>query len=144
MIDRFLAKVKKTDSCWLWTASSNGHGYGQFAVSRRLGKPLAAHRVSFVIHVGPIPKGMFVLHRCDIPACVNPQHLFLGNQKDNMQDRIAKGRQPKGYKHKNPKTQCSRGHRWTKENTRLRPGRRYCNACNTERSRERRARLRRD
>lgn len=77
--------------CWLWTGSSNSRGYGQIASGR--GFPVLAHRISFLLHRGPIPAGMQVLHRCDVRACVNPAHLFLGTAQDNMDDKIAKGRE---------------------------------------------------
>lgn len=86
--ERFWPKVRVAglDECWLWTGSltTNG-GYGQLARNRRLG-PIRANRVSFEIHRGPIPEGMCVLHTCDTPACVNPNHLFLGTRGDNCRD----------------------------------------------------------
>jgi hypothetical protein len=85
---RFWSKVKKTDSCWLWTASRTKKGYGRFGTGR-------AHRASFEAANGKIPPGKFVLHRCDVPACVNPKHLFLGTHSENMEDKYAKGRQIK-------------------------------------------------
>lgn len=67
--------------CWLWTAAVNACGYGILA-----GKIGLAHRFSFALHRGPIPIGMNVLHRCDVPCCVNPDHLFVGTQRDNILD----------------------------------------------------------
>lgn len=64
-------------------------GYGQFNTSIKL---VRAHRFSYELHFGKIPQGMFVCHKCDIPNCVNPEHLFLGTPKDNTQDCIRKGR----------------------------------------------------
>ena len=86
---RFMEKVDKTDDCWLWTASKYPTGYGQFSLN---GKPHRAHRVAYELFVAPIPNGMYVLHQCDTPACVNPEHLFLGTQADNMRDMTEKAR----------------------------------------------------
>lgn len=92
--ERFWAKVEKTGACWLWTASlvKNG-GYGQFnlIVSGRK-TPVRAHRYSYELAFGPIPDGLHVCHRCDVPRCVRPEHLFLGTDTENMRDCIAKGR----------------------------------------------------
>ena len=74
--------------CWLWIGGTNQDGYGAFA---RYGEK-RAHRVSWVMHRGPIPAGMHVLHTCDVPGCVNPDHLFLGTHQDNMADLRSKGR----------------------------------------------------
>ena len=86
---RFWMSVTKDESgCWLWTVAANG-GYGHL---KRAGKRLLAHRVSWEIHNGAIPDGLWVLHRCDNPPCVNPAHLFLGTPGDNVLDCVSKGR----------------------------------------------------
>ncbi len=94
---RFWAKVYKTDSCWLWTASLRNKGYGAFSYHRDgLLIQDRAHRYSWMIHKGTIPDGKWVLHNCpdgDNPACVNPAHLFIGDAQSNVADMIAKGRQ---------------------------------------------------
>lgn len=81
--------------CWIWTGSVMKNGYGHFQVgkSRKTHKLAPAHRVSYELNIGSIPEGMCVLHKCDVPACVNPYHLFLGTYKDNAMDMAAKGRQ---------------------------------------------------
>jgi len=83
--------------CWLWTACCNEDGYGKITVEH---KSIGAHRVSWELYKTSIPDGMHVLHKCDNPPCVNPGHLFLGTNADNMADRDAKGRQarPRGEK----------------------------------------------
>lgn len=86
----FWSHVEKTDSCWLWTRhTSHRFGYGFFCYQ---GVSQNAHRVSWQLKHGDIPKGMCVLHRCDVPSCVNPDHLFLGTRGDNNSDRLLKGR----------------------------------------------------
>jgi hypothetical protein len=89
--DRFWEKVKKNkDGCWEWTANKMRLGYGMFRFDKIW---QLSHRVSWKITNGPIPEGLNVLHRCDNPACVRPDHLFLGTQIDNIKDMVKKGRQ---------------------------------------------------
>lgn len=86
---RFLAKVKKTSKCWIWIGGFSSKGYGSFWWK---GRPWKAHRVAYSIFKGRIPKGLFILHKCDNPACVRPKHLFAGTNQDNMDDMMRKGR----------------------------------------------------
>ena len=88
--ERFWEKVAKTDTCWLWAAGKDKYGYGAFWVA---GKTVKAHRFSWEMHFGAIPAIACVLHICDTPLCINPGHLFLGSNADNMADKVAKGRQ---------------------------------------------------
>lgn len=77
------------NGCWIWNKSLNKPGYGQFYFN---GKYYGAHRASWMIYRGPIPDGLWILHRCDVRACVNPNHLFLGTNQDNILDAVSKGR----------------------------------------------------
>lgn len=93
--DRFWEKVLIAPPmvCWEWIASKDPHGYGQIRTGGPGGGPLRqAHRVSYELHNGPIPAGLLVRHTCDNPGCVNPDHLRLGTQADNVQDMIDRGR----------------------------------------------------
>lgn len=88
-MERFWSKVDKTGDCWSWTAYTNKSGYGVFRLD---GKTLTSHRLSWIWANGSIPDGMHILHRCDNPKCVNPEHLWAGTHSDNMKDMARKGR----------------------------------------------------
>lgn len=92
--DRVKNYVMKTSTCWIWVGHKNEHGYGLITNNYR--KQVRAHRFIYEQTYGKIPKGLNALHKCDNPACVNPKHIFLGTQKDNVIDMIKKDRG--GYK----------------------------------------------
>lgn len=95
---RFEAKIEKQkNGCWIWKSSKTNSGYGKFNIR---GKHMVAHRYSYELYKGSIPKGMCICHSCDNKLCVNPEHLWIGTQKDNIQDCKNKGRLPnlKGIK----------------------------------------------
>lgn len=88
--EKFWAKVKKEpNACWIWTGSGNPDGYGIVSVSN---SRMSTHRYSYELAFGKIPEGLHVLHKCDNPPCVNPAHLFLGTNADNMEDKNVKDR----------------------------------------------------
>ena len=96
--ERFWRYARRSDNngCWAWAGARDHNGYGYMGIKVRQGKnnhtAIRAHRVSWMIHRGPIPRGMCVLHKCDNPQCTNPDHLFLGTRKDNNEDKIIKNR----------------------------------------------------
>ena len=92
---RLWAGTVKTEDCWLWQGARSKRGYGCMTDKPR-NKIWRVHRLSWELANGPIPEDICVLHRCDVPNCVRPEHLFLGTQLENIKDRDKKGRQAKG------------------------------------------------
>lgn len=94
VVARFHTKYEQAEGCWLWRAGHYKNGYGQFMLYRYPDSQVntQAHRVAYVVWKGNIPRGRVVMHTCDVPACVNPAHLQLGDQADNIADAARKGR----------------------------------------------------
>lgn len=87
--ERLLRKVNKSDmGCWIWVGGKTSDNYGSFYFK----KPMKAHKVSYILHVGDVPEGLCVLHQCDNTLCINPDHLWLGTQLENIKDRDKKHR----------------------------------------------------
>jgi|SRR6478736_7968963 len=90
--ERLFSRIAINDSgCWVWTGAKNEKGYGKIGLPRS-SKTARCHRVSYELANGPVPDGVMVLHRCDNPSCINPEHLFLGTAQDNSIDMATKGR----------------------------------------------------
>lgn len=94
--ERFWSKVAKSNGCWEWQGQITNRGYGQFVI--RHGKKIYAHRYAYEMEYGPIEIGLFICHHCDNRKCVRPSHLFVGTQKDNIQDAVRKCRMANGYR----------------------------------------------
>lgn len=126
--DRFWGKVQvgAPAACWPWAGALSG-GYGMFWVG---GRSQHASRVSYAIANGPIPGGLYACHSCDNPRCVNPAHLFLGSQQDNVRDMHNKRRGRESRK-----THCPQGHEYSGDNLMFqKSGARFCRTCHNARS----------
>ena len=125
--------VPQPNGCHLWTGAKTGGGYGRIArvVGGRT-RTYLAHRLAWEEDRGEaIPAGLLVLHTCDVPACVNPEHLYVGTHKQNTQDLVARGRGTK-TRQRTLRTACSRGHEYTAETTYVMPSnpkQRICRIC---------------
>lgn len=97
---RFWNKVKKTKSCWIWGGCKDKNGYGRIGIGK---KNLRTHRFSYELNIGKITEGLFVLHKCDNPSCVNPEHLKVGTHKENQHDKSIRrrisGKRNPNYRH---------------------------------------------
>lgn len=107
--ERFWRKVAlaSRDQCWIWQGARDLDGYG--FIKQRDGAQLRAHRVSFELHHGPVPPGLYVCHSCDNPSCVNPEHLFAGTHQDNTDDKVRKGRSARLIGSGNPMSRLAPG-----------------------------------
>lgn len=111
IVERFWDRIKRTQTCWLWIGPGGRYG------SLGFGENQMAHRFSWELHYGPIPEDLFVLHSCDTPRCVRPDHLFLGTQADNIADARRKGRLAVGNRHgmrKHPERRARGEHHGTR------------------------------
>ena len=131
-MERFLEKIEEFGGgCWEWTGGKTRAGYGVFWYMKQKGNSILAHRLSYTVFKGDIPKGMQVLHSCDNPSCVNPKHLRVGTHSDNMEDKVAR----KG----GVQSHCRRGHELSGDNVFInsKEGARTCKICRENRRRER-------
>lgn len=132
---RFISP-EPNSGCWLWEGAQNNVGYGKIGLGGAREGTALVHRLMWEHSNGAVPEGMFVLHRCDVRACCNPDHLFLGTALDNMRDMHAKGR---GRIEAGPaaiaaRTHCKHGHPFSPENTYLHRGQRHCRQCRSGRA----------
>jgi hypothetical protein len=130
MVERFLRKVRKTDSCWMWMGAKNNYGYGNFYYGGRM---VRAHRVSLKLFRHDFPDELVVDHLCRNKLCVNPDHLDAVTQQVNV---------ARYYAAKEPKPICVNGHAMINDNTYLHDNRRICKECKRESTRRWRQKLR--
>lgn len=134
---RFWDKVfpEPNTGCWLWAGDSHQFGYGLFLVQ---GKRVRAHRLTLAASTGSDGEGLFALHSCDAPPCVNPTHLRWGTPKENTHDAVSRGRMRAWN---GEKTHCIRDHEFTADNTHLDTnGKRQCRVCQRARGERQRQR----
>jgi len=129
-IERFFRKVRKTDSCWIWTGAKNKYGYGTFYYGNRMNR---AHRASFKLFKRDFADELVIDHLCTVKLCVNPEHLEAVTQKINV---------ARYYASKAPKPVCVNGHAMTLDNTYEHDSRRICKECKRETTRRWRAKSR--
>jgi hypothetical protein len=110
--------------CWIWKKGITGSGYGALWYRE---ETVSAHRFSYIMYKGPIPRGLHVLHRCDVKLCVNPDHLYTGTEGDNMRDASNRGRLEGNGRIR--QTHCKRGHEYTEQTSYLSNGKHCCKIC---------------
>ena len=123
-MDRFLSKVEKTDTCWVWNAARNEFGYGYFFNK----KMVRSHRFSYELHKGKIPEDKEIDHICKNRRCVNPEHLEAVTRRENIR------RSDNFISKEMNVTHCPHGHEYNEENTYLNKNKRYCRICRYERN----------
>ena len=134
MEDRFWAKVQRTDNCWEWGGATNSAGGYGVLQKPRMGGTITVHRYSAMLHFGMFDLRLQVNHHCDNKLCVRPDHLYLGDQQQNMTDALVRGRNAHASR-----THCAHGHEYTEANTRIYRNARHCRACENIRSKKRRS-----
>lgn len=131
---RLEGRYRITDTgCWEWTRATDGRGYG---IVNFRGKSCRAHRLSYTAFKGEIPPGLVVMHACDNPPCINPDHLSIGTTSDNIRDAVAKKRHPKSRV-----TECPAGHSYAEYGMTTRRGHRKCRECDRTHQRTRAKKL---
>lgn len=124
--ERFMSRIRVVGECWEWARARHPGGYGATCYN---GKQTKAHRLAYLLFVGPLPDGAWVLHSCDNPPCCNPAHLYAGTATDNNRDTVRRQRRAMPVLH------CKRGHEFTPENTMVAwkaagiPSGRRCRVC---------------